>query len=304
VQDLAIDFEEIRRDVPYYTDQLLNEIADGGNQQQIKNLVLQRVYEILDMDAARQDQAVRNHFFSKYDCSSFEECGDIINGRLIPLQAKIDSRTPIYLGCGLFVLLMFLFGGKKNGTRLNMLALLLLAATFLIGGVFYPMLSIDARVTEFNFEILSMKVAFGEQVLFYQSKSIIDVTMLLLQSDGIMTIGVGVMILVFSLIFPITKMGLSLLIKKGYNGKAILDLTTKASKWSMADVFVIAIFMAFIGINGVIDSQISGLESNNPFVDLVATNNTVLETGFVLFSMFCLVSMVLGKVVQHYAEEV
>ena len=39
-------------------------------------------------------------------------------------------------------------------------------------------------------------------------------------------------------------------------------------KWSMADVMVVAIFMAFIGFRRIIESQLKGMENSNKFDEI------------------------------------
>jgi hypothetical protein len=47
------------------------------------------------------------------------------------------------------------------------------------------MLEIDARISELQFKLMGEQVSFEEQMIFYQSKSILDVVTLLLQSKPI-----------------------------------------------------------------------------------------------------------------------
>ena len=46
----------------------------------------------------------------------------------------------------------------------------------LITGINLPILEIDARISTIDLEILNSHVLFDDQVLFYQSKNIIDVS--------------------------------------------------------------------------------------------------------------------------------
>ncbi|MBK8500112.1 MAG: hypothetical protein IPL52_15140 [Flavobacteriales bacterium] len=56
----------------------------------------------------------------------------------------------------------------------------------------------------------------------------------------------------------------------------------------MADVMVVAIFMAFIGFNGVVNSQLGDLEDYATSIHVLTTNNSSLEVGFYLFTGYCL----------------
>ncbi len=55
----------------------------------------------------------------------------------------------------------------------------------------------------------------------------------------------------------------------------------------MADVFVVTIFMAFIGFNGIITEQTKQLENVSDRLDVLTTNQSSLMHGFYLFLIFC-----------------
>lgn len=303
IQDMILDFESLRERVPEFTDNILAELGNQTNQRQIKDIILKKLEELLDLQAPRLDQEVRDYFFTTYDCNSFDDCGRILNERVEPLESSISANRPLILIiCGVCGLLL-LITGKNGANRFNLFSLAVLCSILLIGGITYPMISIDARILDFEFSMLGMSVEFGEQILFYQSKSILEIVQLLINDGEMDTILVGVLILIFSIIFPVIKIFLSLFVRKESPGKITKYLTTKASKWSMADVFVVAIFMGFIGLKGVVGSQIEKIGSDNPFVDLIATDYTSLNIGFTLFLLFCLCSLLLGKVSSDYLKQ-
>ena len=67
----------------------------------------------------------------------------------------------------------------------------------------------------------------------------------------------------------------------------------------MADVFVVAIFMAFIGFNGIINDQLSHLDGGYENVQIVTHNGTFLQPGFYLFLLFCVSGLFLGEKIKH-----
>ncbi len=64
----------------------------------------------------------------------------------------------------------------------------------------------------------------------------------------------------------------------------------------MADVYVIAIFMAYIGFQGILDNQIKGLTMQTDSLVSLSTSETSLQPGFVLFVGFVLFSLILSEV--------
>jgi hypothetical protein len=57
---------------------------------------------------------------------------------------------------------------------------------------------------------------------------------------------------------------------------------------------VIAIFMAYIGFNGIISSQLGQLSSASRELDIVTTNGTSLQPGYYLFLTYTLLALFLS----------
>ena len=68
----------------------------------------------------------------------------------------------------------------------------------------------------------------------------------------------------------------------------------KSGKWSMADVMVVAIFMAYIGFNGIITSQLGHLKKAGQELVILTTNATALQPGYYLFLTFALLALFLA----------
>jgi hypothetical protein len=68
----------------------------------------------------------------------------------------------------------------------------------------------------------------------------------------------------------------------------------------MADVMVIAIFMAYIGFNGMIGSQLDLITRGaaSAGVDVLTTNGTSLQPGFFMFLAFCVFSLVVSTIME------
>jgi ABC-type spermidine/putrescine transport system permease subunit I len=65
----------------------------------------------------------------------------------------------------------------------------------------------------------------------------------------------------------------------------------------MADVMVVAIFMAFIGFDGIIGNQLDQLTESAKPVEIFTTNGTRLLGGFYLFLLFCVSSLLLSEII-------
>ena len=71
----------------------------------------------------------------------------------------------------------------------------------------------------------------------------------------------------------------------------------------MADVMVVAIFMAYIGFKGILDSQLTGLNLMTPSIASITTNQTSLQPGFILFIGFVLFSLILSVILKRISKD-
>ena len=69
------------------------------------------------------------------------------------------------------------------------------ALIILLVGLTTTMIEVDARIKSLNFFLLGTNISFKNQVLFFQSKSIVDVVRILIQNPAFM----------FQYFFPVCK---------------------------------------------------------------------------------------------------
>lgn len=182
-----------------------------------------------------------------------------------------------------------------------------IALVFLVVGLTTAMIDIDARINSLSFSLLGETVAFKNQVIFFQSKSILEVVRILISTGKADSIFVGVLILAFSILFPITKLmstGITLLSRRKWaKNKFIHYFAFQSGKWSMADVMVVAIFMAYIGFNGILQSQMRYLNHQSDTFTSIATNQTSLQPGYIIFVAFVIFSLALSQILKWITEK-
>jgi uncharacterized paraquat-inducible protein A len=141
-------------------------------------------------------------------------------------------------------------------------------------------------------------IHFENQVLYFQTKSILDVFWIMITHKDIQMKFVGVLLITFSIFFPLLKIVSSVGYYYNYHhamdNPVIKFFVLKSGKWSMADVMVIAIFMAYIGFNGIIDSQFGQLSSEGQELVILTTNGTSIQQGYYLFITYTLLALFLS----------
>ena len=63
----------------------------------------------------------------------------------------------------------------------------------------------------------------------------------------------------------------------------------------MTDVLIVAIFMAYIGFNGIITSQFGSLNSKDQEMVILTTNGTSLQPGFYIFLTYTILALFLSE---------
>ena len=191
---------------------------------------------------------------------------------------------------------------NKSFSKSEYLILTVVCMILLISGLLLPMIEIDARISTMNFTLLGETVSFKDQVLYYKSKSILEVVQLMITQSKVDLLLVGLLVFIFSVLFPVSKLASSIIYiysRKLRSNKIVRFLIFKTGKWSMADVMVIAIFMAYIGFTGIITEQLKQIEKITPTLDLLTTNNSNLRTGFFLFTAFAILSLLVSHRLQY-----
>lgn len=301
VKDALIDMKEVRAGIPGYAEAILGEMEKPQPREELNVFVRNLLSEATHTTFAQVDRRLIDDIHARYGCADRNACQ-----RAIRARAEDGRERAVGLTLAVLVLTTLMFSiavlapGRNDRLRLALLALCCTA--LLACGVLTPMIEVEARISALRFVLLGEPVAFTDQVLYFQSKSVTDVVRVLTATGQADMVAVGGLIMLFSVIFPLLKLCASLVYlydPGGLRGSAVVRFfALKSGKWSMADVFVVAIFMAFIGFNGLISSQLGSFASAAaPEVDVLTTNGTALQVGFFMFLAFCLASLLASTII-------
>lgn len=298
ISDLVGVTDRMRRQVPNYADQVIDYLNDPKNREELKDYLIDRINEMADNTVGKTDYTQYNSILAKHGAMDKPECIATINWHMQELRKQEIWTIGLLVICG-SGLGALVFTRRGNGAA-ELYGLTGAALLLLITGLAMPMIDIEATITSFSFTLVGEPVTFTDQVLFFQTKSILQVVELLLRNGSFGLVVVGLLVLGFSVLLPMAKLILTTVsIARGGLPKGGLGrfLVLQSGKWSMADVMVVAIFMAYIGFNGVINSQLTQLTALSGNVELFTTNNSVLQAGFYFFTAYVLVGLALGAVV-------
>ena len=304
IVNTLVNEKKIHEQVPLFSQTILNEIKKEENRAKLKSLVLEKIqqYGAITYDSVN-DVARMKIILKKY------EVEDIVsfNAACEKELQKLSQRMYVFTAVEVAIIILFLLAWwmyRKQHFLHNQLftASVVLALTVLIAGLTAPMIEIDARIKDMSFLLMGEHISFHDQVIFFQSKSIVDVVHVLIDTGKWDSMMVGVLILVFSILFPVAK----LLSSKLYmldrpslrSNKVIRFFALKSGKWSMADVYVVAVFMAYIGFKGILDNQLNQLNFKTNSLASISTNETTLQPGFLLFICYVLFGLILASILE------
>lgn len=301
--DIFVPFEDVRKGVPRYAETIVDRLNDPEIKGDIKDFVREKVDEAADGTVGTMDYQYFNRLLSRYESNTQAEA----LGKIASRRASVRERQePFIIGLGVVVFLMLVLLGTGARSRPEQLAFILTAFVLLAGGISLPMIDIEATITQFSFLLAGEPVLFEDQVLFFQSKSILEVIGVLITEGDPPLVVVSFLILAFSVLLPMTKIALTLATQFGrgvvHRKGVVYWLVYRSGKWSMADVMVVALFMAYIGFSGVINSQLTQIERNTGTLEVFTTNNSTLQLGFYLFTAYAFCGILMSSAVRRKNE--
>ena len=304
VQDFLVDFTELRAQVPAYADAILEELNRPEARAQLKKQLLAALESTAAATISATDFSAYEAVLARHGCSDAAACEPVLGAEADALDGRAKRFA---LGVLLAVAGMFFVAWRERPSLTpEVMAMLTAAALVLLaGGVLTPMIDVEARISELRFEILGEPVVFIDQVLYFQTKSILDVVRVLVDTGAWDMVFVAVLITLFSLVFPTLKVLAGFVYyfdwRELRTNTLVYFFALRSGKWSMADVLVVAILMAYVGVSGLVESQIAAMAGSSRGLDVLTTNGTELRLGFYLFLAFVLASLILSALLEARA---
>jgi hypothetical protein len=296
----ASAFADIKKDIPMLTDKVMAFLDVSNNKDGIKEYIVLQLKKYTKNSFPKTDYTNVNNIVEKYEGNSQVDTVTIIKQKVDQLNS--DTKMYLIFLAAAFICFSVSLITLKNITKTEYYISILFSFLLLFLGVTLPMIEIDARISEISFTFLEENISFTNQVLFYKSKSIYEVVTLMMAQHKFDLMTVGILIFLFSVLFPVFKLlstSVYLMSSKLKKNKIIQFFIFKTGKWSMADVFVIAIIMAFIGFEGIISEQLNQLSTLGESIDILTTNNSSILFGFYAFTAFVIVSLLLSQKIHN-----
>jgi hypothetical protein len=242
------------------------------------------------------DMTQYSAILKRYGCADAAACREELGNQIREADGRIARWCMIALGSTALAFVLLLAGSPELRWY-HLLLLLLFCSVLLAGGILSPMIEVEAKMSPLSVTFFGQPVSFPEQMLYFRSKTVLEVFQTLISMGQPEMWIVGVLVLMFSVVFPAIKI-LTLAFcarRPDWMGRyrIVRFFALESSKWSMADVMALAIFMSYVAFNGVIANAMDSLRS--PGAQLVLpTDSSRILAGFYLFLGFVLASLFLS----------
>lgn len=293
-----VDVRKIKEGIPQYADAIVQQMTKKKTETAFKDVVQNKVEEYFEKTFEQQDLTKISAIVAKFHATDVEDARVKVATAVSDLrdQLKLESWAIILLAALLFAMA---WASREPLAAGEYFILLFTLGVLLAVGVSTPMIDMEAKISEMSFTLFDHPVSFKNQILYFQTKSVLDVFWIMITNSDIQMKIVGILMVSFSIVFPLTKMFCSLLYfydwRGARNAKWVHFFVMKSGKWSMTDVLIVAIFMAYIGFNGIINSQFGNFSSNTEEIVLLTTNGTSLQSGFYVFVTYAVLAMFLSE---------
>jgi len=285
--------KNLRPRVPQFADVVLTELGSTKNKRAVKKYLAGVVAEGAKSTFSAVDVTSYSAILKQFGCAEAAACRQELGNRIREANDRIERWYLTALGATALAFVLLL-AGRRVLRWFDVLVLLLFCVVLLAGGVLSPMIEVEAKMSSLTLTFFGQPVSFPEQVLYFRSKTVVEVFQTLITMGRPEMWIVGVLVLMFSVVFPMLKiLTLGFCLKRPdwlREYRIVRFFALESSKWSMADVMALAIFMSYVAFNGVISNAIDSLQG--PGVQLaIPTDSSKILPGFYLFIGFVLASL-------------
>jgi hypothetical protein len=302
-----VDPEEIQAQVRPFAKTIVNKVSSPESEERLKSIATSKIdqLEAQIYDSTRvANYTVTKYVYKKYKVNNPVAFNKRIDIRLAEIKKALIKLVCAMLGC--VIIALFLWWFMRKQVRLQT-ALFLFSLAFalilLVTGSLTPVIEVDARIQSLNLLVLGQKVQFQNQVLFYQSKSICGIVATLIDQPKPDALVVGVLVMMFVLVLPLLRLiakGIYVLSPKKIARHPVVHyLTFELDKWDMADVMIVGMLMTYIGLNGILKSQLSMLNIHSGSLNVITSNGTSLQPGYFIFAAYVLFSILLSYILKR-----
>jgi len=302
--NILVDEDELREFVPTFAGTIVSKLTGRSSMKRLKYIASTKLDSLQDDTYDNSEPArvtVNRSVYKKYRVSNATQFDQVIHSQLRELKAQ-GNRYLLIMAAAFVVLLAMWWLVRKQPELFTPAFLLsaLFGLVLLLAGIGCTVIEVDARIYSLKFTLLEEQIAFNNQVLFFQSKSIFAIVRDLFTDPKPDAVLVGVLLFLFVILLPLVRLagkGLYVCYRDCKpEHKLSRFLAFDLAKWDMADVMIVGVAMTYIGLNGILKSQLSNIDIRDELLVVTTSNATSLQTGYFLYVAFVIFTAILSAI--------
>ncbi|RZJ73398.1 MAG: 2-methylisocitrate lyase, partial [Flavobacterium sp.] len=177
--DAFVDVDELHAQVPSFARTIVVKITSPASLKRIKGIATSKVDELEAQTYDRTDTTittVEQTIYQKYKVKNSTDFDQVVKAKLDQITDSSHQYAFVMIISVAIALLLWVILRKRAHLHVPLFIMSLLFAVVLLAvGVISPIIEVDARIQSLEFALMGDKLAFTNQVLFFQSKSIIGI---------------------------------------------------------------------------------------------------------------------------------
>ena len=202
--DSLISPEDIKKGIPEYADAIIHEMTKSKTRSQIKAILKKQLKQYVNQTYATQDTSQLNRILLRTDSQDIESARTKLNMAISVKHDLIVKEAVLLIILSVILFALSGFSGQPLPPS-RYVVLVLSLIILLIAGVTTPMIDLEAKISRMSIVLMGHPIHFENQVLYFQTKSILDVFWIMITHKDIQMKFVGVLLITFSIFFPLLK---------------------------------------------------------------------------------------------------
>ncbi|RZJ82417.1 MAG: 2-methylisocitrate lyase [Flavobacterium sp.] len=305
-----VEPQELHAQVPSFARTIVNRLTSTKATNKIKGIASTKFEELADQTYDSTQTAITNasaQLFKKYNVKDAKSYNTQLEKEMTQIRKVTYNYAYAMIACMVLTILLWIFLRNKVYLQTMLFVMSLAQAlSLLLTGTTVSIIEVDARISTLEFTMMGEKVIFDNQVIFYQNQSILGIAKVLIGQAKPDAITVGVLIILFVIILPLLRMiarGIHMLCRPPIAENGVTKyLAFECEKWDMADVMVVGILMTYIGLNGILKSQLGGLNMKDEVIFTNTVNNSSLQPGYIVFVAYVVFGATLSYFLRRITE--
>ncbi len=294
--------DDIKKGIPKYTDAIIHEMKKTKTREHIKIMLNRQLERYFKMTFGTRELSSLDNIVRRTESTDINNAKNRLSDTVFITNKLIfmESALLIFLTAVLFSLSAFNYESLTSSRYIFLVIALII---LLVAGVTIPIIDMDIKISKFSFMLLGHPIDFHDQVLYFQSISILDIFMMLVSHSDLKVKLTGMLVAALTILLPVTKIlsfaGYYFNYRNARKNQVIQFFITKSGRWFIEATMIISVFITYTIFNRVISSRFEHFNALNRDLVIFLRNDTYLQPGYYLYLTYAVLTILLARYISR-----